>query len=179
MYIYLKRFVVPGLVLSLAVMAGCSMMQPPAPEEDLGAAPAEETGIEVPAEARYTPEQVVEAITTTLRQFRFTLKRTDAQKAEVETEWRREETFEGGGPGAGYGSEDIYRSFVIVSYDFDRNRVNIKREAQFLDFYINDWRQVAPRRYHRDEDMEIQKVIVEYLVNEAASQSPETESPEQ
>jgi hypothetical protein len=158
------------------------MMQPPAIEEDIGAAPAEEAEIEAPAEAKYTPEQVVEAISTTLRQYRFTLKRTDTQKAEVETEWRREETFEGGGPGAGYGSEDIYRSFVIVSFDFARNRVNIQREAQFLDFYINDWRDVAPRRYHRDEDMEMQKVIMQYLteaVEEAEAESAGSESPEQ
>jgi hypothetical protein len=156
------------------------MMQPPAIEEDPGA-PIEEPEIEAPAEASFTHEQVVDAITTTLRQFRFTLKRTDAQKAEVETEWRREETFEGGGPGAGYGSEDIYRSFVVVSFDFGRNRVNIQREAEFLDFYINDWRAVAPRRYHREEDMEMQKVIMEYLAAEAESaesEATETESPE-
>lgn len=173
---YLIRFAVLGLALSLVLVGGCSMMKPPAVEEDMGTAPVEEPEVAAPAGATYTHQQAVDAMTTTLRQFRFTLKRTDVQKAEVETEWRREEAVEGGGPGAGYGSEDIYRSFVVVSFDFNRNRVNVKRKAQFLDFYINDWRDIAPRRYHRDEDMEMQKVIMQYLVE--ATEPSEPESPE-
>ena len=156
-------FAIITLVLSLSVLGGCSMMQPPAIEEAPGEAPVEEAEPEATVQAQYTRDQAVQAITTTLQQFRFTVKSTDVAKAEVETEWRREEAFEGGGPGAGYGSEDIYRSNVVVSFDFQRNRVNIRREAQFLDFYINDWRDVTPRRYHREEDMEMQKIIMQYF----------------
>lgn len=173
---YLMRAVVVGLALSLVTMGGCSMMRPPEIEEDLSAAPVEEPEeIEAP-DATFTHEQVVDAMSKTLREFKFTLKRTDAQKAEVETEWRREEAFEGGGPG-GYGAEDVYRSFVIVSFDFGRNRVNIQRKAQFLDFYINDWRDVTPRRYHREEDMEMQKVMMQYLQEAVEAQESESSEP--
>jgi hypothetical protein len=172
----MTRFAVLGIVLASALLVGCSMMRPPALEQEYEATPIEEAAAQAPANATYTHQQVIDAITATLRQFKFTLKRTDVQKGEVETEWRREESFEGGGPGAGYGSEDIYRSFVVVSYDFAKNRVNIKRQAQFLDFYINDWRDVAPRRYHREEDMEMQKVIMQQLARE--TEPAEQKSPE-
>ena len=156
-----------ALMLAFAGLTGCSMMKPPAMEEEAVPVPEETSSEDTAAmsEAKFTREQVVEAITATLtsRQFRFALKRTDAENAEVETQWRDEEAFEGGGGSGGYGNEDKYRSFVIVAFDFQRNRVNIKRTAQFLDFYINDWRDIAPRRYHRDEDMQIQKVIMETL----------------
>ena len=109
-----------------------------------------------------------------LREFKFTVKTTDLNKAEVETEWRREEGFEGGGTGS-YGSEDVYQSLVIVSYDSSRNRINVQRKAQQLDFYINDWRDINPRRYHRDEDMEMQNVIMQYLEQSAESAEPEPE----
>lgn len=180
-YGHLLSFAIITLVFSLSVLGGCSMMQPPAIEEEPGAAPLEEAEPEATVDAEYTRDQVIEAITTTLQQYRFTVKSTDVANAEVETEWRREEAFEGGGPGAGYGSEDIYRSNVVVSFDFQRNRVNIRREAQFLDFYINDWRDVTPRRYHREEDMEMQNVIMQYLGQMSESGetgSPETESPD-
>lgn len=155
------------LVASVAVygLGGCAMMKPPAIEESMTSAEASTGGGgEAPAQSRYTHEQVTDAITAVLtsRQFRFALKRTDVEKAEVETQWRDEEAFEGGGPGT-YGGEDKYRSFVVVSFDFERNRVNIERTAQQMDFYINDWRDVQPRRYHRDEDMQIQNVIMETL----------------
>ena len=164
----------PFLLLVLTVAAygfgGCAMMQPPQVEEDttMAGGPADEGG-EAPVESKYTHEQVVDAITATLtsRQFRFALKRTDVENAEVETQWRDEEAFEGGGPGT-YGGEDKYRSFVVVSFDFSRNRVNIERTAQQMDFYINDWRDVQSRRYHRDEDMQIQKVIIETLEESTA-----------
>lgn len=164
------------LVLIVAAgMTGCAMMRPPEMEEEPVAGTAGPSGedAEATSEARYTHEQVVDAITTTLisLQFRYTLKRTDVEKGEVETQWRDEETFEGSGSGA-RGSEDKYRSFVVVSFDFQRNRVNITRTAQFLDFYINDWRDISPRRYHRDEDMQIQKVIME-RIEEAAKESTE------
>jgi hypothetical protein len=148
------------------------MMKPPEIEEGMTTAgQSTEEGGEAPGEAKYTHEQVTDAITTTLtsRQFRFALKRTDVENAEVETQWRDEEAFEGGGPGT-YGGEDKYRSFVVVSFDFARNRVNIERTAQQMDFYINDWRDVQPRRYHRDEDMQIQKVIMEVLEQSPAGQ---------
>jgi hypothetical protein len=159
----------PFLLLVLTVAAyglgGCAMMRPPEIEEgtSMGGASSGEGGAAT-EEAKYTHDEVVDAITTVLtsRQFRFALKRTDVEKAEIETQWRDEEAFEGGGPGT-YGGEDKYRSFVIVQFDFDRNRVNIERTAQQMDFYINDWRAVQPRRYHRDEDMQIQKVVMELL----------------
>lgn len=159
----LLPLIAPALVLAL--VTGCAMMKPPEIEQP---APAvEEPSEEEPsalAEAKYTNEQVVEAMTTVLtsRQFGFALKRTDVAKAEVETQWREEEAFEGGGTD-NYGGEDKYRSFLVVSYDPERDRINIKRTAQFLDFYINDWRDITPRSYHRNEDMQIQKVVMEIL----------------
>ena len=168
-----KRFAplrILALALAFALVAGCAMMKPPEIEQ-----PAPVTGevsdeeISAPAEAKYTNEQVVEAMSTVLtsRQFAFTLKRTDVAKAEIETQWREEEAFEGGGTD-NYGGEDKYRSFLVVSYDFERNRINIARTAQFLDFYINDWRDITPRSYHRNEDMQIQKVIMELLEESTA-----------
>jgi hypothetical protein len=159
------------LVLTVAAygLGGCAYMKPPVIEEDLTSAEPTVEGGEATEEAKYTHEQVTDAITATLtsNEFRFALKRTDVENAEVETQWRDEEAFEGGGPGT-YGGEDKYRSFVVVSYDFARNRINIERTAQQMDFYINDWRDVQPRRYHRDEDMQIQKVIMELLEESTA-----------
>ena len=162
-----KRLVYsPLLALAIFVggITGCSMMKPPAAEEY--AETTESTGqkTEAHVQAKYTHQQVIDAISATLtsRQFRFTLKRTDVAKAEVETQWRDEEAFEGSQSGA-QGSEDKYRSYVIVSYSFRKDRINIQRQAQYMDFTINQWRDIEPRRYHREEDMTIQKVIMERL----------------
>ncbi len=163
------RFALMPLIapaLFLALVTGCAMMKPPESEQPAPVAeePSSEGEATAPVEAKYTNEQVVEAMTTVLtsRQFGFTLKRRDVAKAEVETQWREEEAFEGGGTD-NYGGEDKYRSFLVVSYDHEKDRIDIKRTAQFLDFYINDWRDITPRSYHRNEDMQIQKVIMEIL----------------
>ncbi len=141
------------------------MMRPPEMMQQPGA-PSQEEQVteEVPAEMKYTREQVVEAITSTLtsRQFSFQIKQRDVEEAEVETQWRDEVGFEGGSSGA-YGTEDKYRSYVVVSYNFEQDRINVRRTAQAFDFYINEWRAINPRRYHRDENMEIQKVVMERL----------------
>lgn len=171
-------FLIVGLVLAFSATAGCSMMKPPAIEEEPISTPEESPAEETSptTESKYTHEEVADAITATLtsRQFRFALKRTDVAKGQVETQWRDEEAFEGSSGGGAYGTEDKYRSYVIVSYDFARNRVNIKRVAQAFDFYINDWRDITPRRYHRDEDMQIQKVVMETLEKEKEQQQEGT-----
>jgi hypothetical protein len=175
-------FLILSLALGLSATTGCSMMKPPPMLEEASPVPEESPAEETSpaAEAKYTHEQAVDAITATLtsRQFRFALKRTDVAKGEVETQWRDEEAFEGGSGGGAYGTEDKYRSYVIVDFDFARDRVNIKRVAQAFDFYINDWRDITPRRYHRDEDMQIQKVIMETLENEQSESPAETETPQ-
>jgi hypothetical protein len=175
-------FLILALALALSGTTGCSMMKPPAMEEEPSPVPEEPAAEETSTtpEYKYTHEQVVDAITATLtsRQFRFALKRTDVAKGEVETQWRDEEAFEGSSGGGAYGTEDKYRSYVIVDYDFARNRVNIKRVAQAFDFYINDWRDITPRRYHRDEDMQIQKVVMETLEEEGSEQPEATETPQ-
>lgn len=166
----LLPFLLLVLVVACCGPGGCAMLRPPEIEDTTTAGGDTGAG-DAASERKYTNEQVIDAITTVLtsNQFRFALKRTDVDKAEVETQWRDEEAFEGGGPGA-YGGEDKYRSFVVVSFDFARNRVDITRTAQQMDFYINDWRDVQSRRYHRDEDMQIQKVIMEYLEDNQAQQ---------
>jgi len=153
--------VIPALSGAL-LAAGCSMMKPPATEPFESESKEKSQSEQI--EKLYTNEQVVDAIKDVLvsPQFHFVLKRTDVDKAEVETQWRDEMTFEGLDSGV-QGSEGKYRSYVVVSYDFKKNRIDIQRRVQYLDVSINRWREIPPRRYHRDEDMNIQKSIMDTL----------------
>jgi len=159
-----KSLLFGALGLSLLLADSCSMMKPPEMEEydveELSRRKAQEERVQ----KLYTNEQVVQTIQDVLTspQFRFKVKRSDVAKAEVETDWREEESFEESGT-AVQGSEGKYRSYVIVSYDFKKNRINIRRRVQYLDISLNEWREINPRRYHRDEDMMLSKSIMDTL----------------